>query len=426
MVRAYFKYRFKGKDSDPKLYYSALYLFSKQSFRLPQSAKKDIFIILKTYFSIIKQIFTQKPDIRRISGGNVGVFDSGYNAQDMRLAYLKHFGVEGNYFISRENLSGSLNVFMDLLRTNFLCSLVGIFAFSKRRVNYALLLKETLEWRNLITLLKKHNITKLYHFCIYEKDANMLSYILSKHHIQTVKITSEVPLTFANKIIVADEIKLCFGYQNEEVNAFKETIFTNKIETWMPEMQMTYLDKYKDREFDLPVNTIGFYSSAFWLRKKLNHSIADVGSYDVEEELVKYISEYLSAHANLKLILFTHPYEKRTAEVFSQTKEHYTRLFGAALMERVTLTDASVRSTDVFNTVNIGLSVFSTIMFERLSLGFKTILAPFDTKNFPLPGSPFRHICAYTKEELFSKLDKNLPLGNTEFFELNDIKNYLN
>ena len=424
LARAFFLYKTGNKTADKKLYYSAIYLFSKQSFRLPQSAKKDLFIIFKTYFTVLKDIFTKKPDIKKVSEGNVGVFDSSYNAQEMRIEYLKHFGVSGNYFISRENLSGSLNVVMDLLRNSFLYFLICGFFFSRRRVNYALLLRETLEWRNLILLLKKNNITKLYHFCIYEKDANMLSHILAKHNIQTVKITSEVPLTFANKIIVADEIKLCFGYQNEEVKAFKDTIFSDKIETWMPEMQMNYRDKYEVKT-ELPQNSIGFYSSAFWLRKKLNHSVADVGSYDAEEELLNFVADYLKQNTEVKLILFTHPYEKRSEELFTQTKQHYLKIFGADLMPRIELTNTKERSTDAFDKVNIGISVFSTIMFERISMGFKTILAPLDTKNFPLTGSPFRNICAYTREELFSKLDKNLPLSNDEFFEVNEIKSYV-
>ena len=95
-------------------------------------------------------------------------------------------------------------------------------------------------------------------------------------------------------------------------------------------------------------------------------------------------------------------------------------------MPRVELTDTTIKSTEAFAKVNIGISVFSTIIFERISLGFKTILAPLDKKDFPLSGSPFRNICAYTREELFSKLDKNLSMNNKEFFEVNNVSAYVN
>lgn len=416
-----------GLKFNKKLYYASIYLFSKQSFRLPQSAKSDVLIIIRRYLATVKKIVNTKPMFHNMGTEAIAAFDSDFIAEEKRLQYLAWFNVKPGYFFSREYLNGSVNFLhacIHLFFVSLFTLLVLPFSFSRRRVSYALLLTETVEWANLLWLFKKHTITKVYHHNIYEKDANFLAYLLMKRNVSVSKITSEVPLVFANKIILTNELCLCFAYQAEEAEAFKETMFYDKLTVWLPEMQISYIDKYKNKVFDIPVNAIGFYSSAFWLRKKLNHSIADVGSYDVEENLLGFVAEYLKRNETLRMVVFTHPYEKNTPENYKLAMEHYSRYFPHELMSRVEFTGQGERSTDEFQKVNIGISVFSTIMFERISLGFKTILAPLDKKDFPLEKSPFRNICAYSKEELFRKLDENLPYSKKEFFDKNNIPGY--
>jgi hypothetical protein len=355
------------------------------------------------------------------------VFDANESSREKREEYLNYFGAKPAYFISRNQLCGSLTgahrVIHVLFISLFVLPLIP-FSLSRRRVNYALLLTEMVEWVNLYYVLKTNRITQLYHFCIYEKDSNFLAYWLQKKEISVSKIPSEVPLTFANKIVIADELCLCFPYQHEEVKMFHETMFVNKLSDWLPEMQISYINQYKDKNFEVPVNRIGYYSGAFWFRVKMNHSIADIGSYDVEHHLLQNIASYLEARPNINLLVFLHPHEKKNPAHFEETKQYYRTVFGEELLKRVEFTEANVRSTDCFHLINIGLSVFSTIVFERLSLGFKTLLAPMEKTDFPLENSPFRNICCYTKEQLFSKLDENLKYNKEEFFCNNKIDYY--
>jgi len=427
LFKAWFLYVFKIKNSNPALYHSAVYLFSKQSFRLPQSARTDPFIILRTFFAFLREIFARQPLLQKLNDKPVAAFDSYFNAVQRRVEYLRYFKVEPGLFLSRVDLFGSFNILQGLVHlfaALILFPFLILFSFSSHRANYALFFRVIPEWISLIRLLKEHRIKRIYHFCIYEHDANFITYLLSKRGILTSKIPSEVPLMFANKTIVADELCLCFAYQKEEVKKFKDTMFVNKISQWLPEMQITYLHHYTGRNLETPVNRIGFYSSAFWLRKKLGHSIADVGSYDAEEELLRYIADYLKKNKDIRLTMFTHPYEKKTVQLFEETKQYYATIFGKELEERMEYTGMEEKSTETFDRVNIGISVFSTIMFERISLGFKTLLAPLDKKDFPIEESPFRNICAYTKEQLFEKLDAGLVLSNEEFFKMNGISSY--
>lgn len=430
LVKAFFFYVFGSKNSLNPVYLSSVYLFSKSSFRLPESSKTDRLIILKIFFYSIKNSFTKKIEFKKYQSNKpIAVLDGDFNSEQNRMQYLNFFNVHPNFFLSKENLYGSMNLIGACIHSLFIFIIFIFllpFSLSSNRATYALLLREMPELVNLIGFLKANGITHLYQFCIYEKDANFNAFILSKKHIKVSKITSEVPLVFANKIIIADEINICFAYQQEELNAFKNGMHYSKVNQWLPEMQITYLDHYNNKDFKVARNVIGFYSSAFWLRKQSNHSIADVGSYDVEEDLLLCLKEYLYDNPDLKLIVFSHPYEKRTPELFEKTLKYYHAIFGGLLLNRIEVTGKESNSVTTFHKVNVGISVFSTISFERLSLGFKSILAPFDKKEFPLSSSPFRNICAYNKSELFTLLDYNFLLERDVFFSKNNIEAYVN
>jgi hypothetical protein len=213
----------------------------------------------------------------------------------------------------------------------------------------------------------------------------------------------------------------------EEVKMLSETLFYSKIETWMPEMQLNYLHLYDKKQIELPVNVIGFYSGACWLRKKLDHTILEtIGSYDAEEQILKNLLEYVGKNPTLRLMIFLHPIEKRNKNNFDDAMKYYSAIISEDLRSNVEFYPPDSPGVFGFDKINIGVSLFSTIMFERLSLGFKCILNPVDKPDFPIANSPFRNICAYSKSELFEKLDKNINLSKEEYLRENNIQNYLN
>lgn len=90
----------------------------------------------------------------------------------------------------------------------------------------------------------------------------------------------------------------------------------------------------------------------------------------------------------------------------------------------MTFADITVSSIEGFDDINLAVSLYSTLMFERIYLGFKTIIAPFDYDEFPIKQSSLNHICVHNMEELYFKLDVNLKLTTIEFFEMNHLKSY--
>src|ERR1044071_3803186 len=106
VISAWFLYVFGIKSLNKKLYYSSLYLFSKQSFRLPQSSRSDVLIIFKTYVNTLKSVLRQKPQIHNTGSAKTATLDSSFGSESTRLQYLNYFNVNIGVFLSRENLTG--------------------------------------------------------------------------------------------------------------------------------------------------------------------------------------------------------------------------------------------------------------------------------------------------------------------------------
>jgi hypothetical protein len=88
------------------------------------------------------------------------------------------------------------------------------------------------------------------------------------------------------------------------------------------------------------------------------------------------------------------------------------------------MADNSIASIEGFDDVNLGVSLYSTLMFERIYLGFKTILAPFDYDEFPIKHSSLNQICVKSLKQLYAHLDINLDLTTADFFQNNQLQNY--
>jgi hypothetical protein len=283
------------------------------------------------------------------------------------------------------------------------------------------MIQEFFETIQLVYLVKKYHISKVHYFCIYERDSNICAFILMKFGIYINKIPSEVPLCFFNKSIIANELSFCFAYQKEEFDFYKKTMFVEKTNLWAPEQILNAPKRFltPDSNEKKPTYDIGFFSSGNWLRTQLGD--IDLGHNDKENEeiILRGLIEY-SQQNNLKLVLFLHPLEKRAEHKLAS--ELYYKEF--LQFNNVSLADISNSSIEGFDDINIAVSRYSTLMFERIYLGFKTILAPFDYDDFPIRQSSLNQICVHNLKQLYAKLDVSLKLTTVEFFEMNHLKSY--
>jgi len=416
---------FNIKKNSP-LYYAGKSLF-QITYRLPNESKKDFFITLRIYKRIFINLFKRKNVFLKLNENtHTAIFDGNYNAFELRDKYIKTYsGEDCSFIISKNGLICFLSIYLTFFYLIILISsFIPVFfisLFSKNKFHLPLMIQEFFETIQLLYLLKKHHISKVHYFCIYERDSNICAFILMKFGVYINKIPSEVPLSFFNKTILANELSFCFAYQKEEFELYKKTMFVEKTNLWAPEQILnapkrflTIRENEKNSTYD-----IGFFSSGNWLRAQLGD--IDLGHNDKEnEELILRGLITYSKKNNLSLRLFLHPLEKRTE--YKSTSEIYYKEF--LQHENVSLADTMISSIEGFDIINIAVSLYSTLMFERIYLGFKTILAPFDYDDFPIKQSSLNQICAHNIQQLYAKLDVNLKLTTIGFFENNHLQNY--
>jgi hypothetical protein len=422
-----YKYRLIKVNSS---LYHCVKSFSKPTFRLPEASTSDYLLPLKIIKRIVSGLFSRDKNHTTLSDkSKTVIFDSGLNSAQIRYEYVKHFTKEDVKFIVGKdkllNFQSIVSVFYTLVVLIFFSVPTIIFAFfSKDKRYYALILQELIECINLQLLLKKHEITYLHYFCIFERDANLTAYVLQKNLAMFVnKIPSEVPLYFHNQTIVANQVSFCFAYQQEEFKAYSNTMFVTKTELWAPELILLSPKKYFDTTQRIqfkPIFNIGFYSSGNWLRIKKGDvdlgDKADDSEFRLLESVIKCCNEF-----NLSLCIYLHPIEKKR-EIKTETKAYYNQFD----LPKNTYINYEESSMSCFEKVDTGISLFSTIMFERLYFGFKTLIVPIGYTNFPISESSFLNICIPSIEKISEYILKNKDISAPQFFNQNRIQHLSN
>lgn len=412
-----------GISSTSRFHFISKNIFST-SFRIPQADRSRFFLALIFPIARILRAKIAKT-VTFSSASEKCVYDSNRIHLPGRLKFLNYFTKENfEKYVFKQELFYFANVFtkkcyfLFALPIIFLLFLISIF--KKDKAPYALLPMELIENYNLIKFCLANKIKEVFFFSIFEKDSNMTAYLLMNRNIKVNKIPSEVPLTVWNNIIVADKLCMCNGYQLEEVKHFSSSMFIGETEMWGPEQMMEVYDLYKGKFQNAPHNTLAFYSTASWVRK-LEGQI-DQG-YNMEEEenkLKAMLSEYLQVRSDIKLTIYLHPKE-RSEKYLEKALLHYGSNF-----KKGTYAFASVekRSSASFADEDVALAFVTTLMYERIYFGFKSLFMPIAIKNFPLKGSGLENICIHDKKELFDKLDEVFKLSNEEFFTKNKLQEY--
>ena len=406
-----------------ELYYAGL-SNKKPTFRFPDKSKRDVLMTIRIYKRLLLNLLKKKQPIVFLNTKSSSyIFDGTVYSIDTRNTYITNLtGSVSGGFISKDNLIYRINFWLTVFF--ILCLSITFFPvfllslFHNKKYHLALLLQEFIEVIQLQYLLKKNRITHLHYFCIYEREANLWSYILMKSNIYINKIPSEVPLHFWNKIIISNELSTCFSYQKQEVEYYKQTMFVNKITNWVPETFFEAPERFLEkRELNNPPEfQIGFFSSGNWLRTYIND--LDLGYNDKENEelLFKTLINYANEN-NIKLKVFLHPLEKK--EQYNQVVFDYYKNF---IDDKIIfLADKNIKSIEGFDTIEMGVALYSTLMFERLTLGFKTIIAPWDYVGFPIPNSSFANVCSKSSDDIVELIDKNINLSTNDFFVQNQI-----
>lgn len=391
----------------------------KHSFRLPDNAEKDPFIVLKELI----RLYRRRSNTPVLSTQNQSlIFDSRSKAERVRRAHIaENIQAPDQAFLARDQMgfrSGRHALMHIVSITPLVLFLVfPISLFHKKKRNIALLLREAMEGAFLLGYMKKNTIQKIYWYCPYEKDANKLYLLIRNTGATCIKLPSPNLLAFHHIVILADALAIGSPYQLDELQSGEITHNNPEVLNWTPESYQSYRNIYQ--HWDNPASrTIGFYSHGHRIRAKLGHGDT-YGELSAEKVLLDLLSQYLRQHPDNRLVIFLHPKEKADSE-WEETQLFYAQKFNGCNYE---LADRSVPGTQAFHHCSVGIGSLSTILFERIFCGFNTLFYAPDIPGFPV-SSKLKDLCTHTPEQLSDALEKWSALPADHIQQNPDLKKY--
>jgi hypothetical protein len=141
------------------------------------------------------------------------------------------------------------------------------------------------------------------------------------------------------------------------------------------------------------------------------------GIQENELFLLNSLKTFLDKHTEFQLIIFPHPKERKDNEFES----YYASIFKGT---STSIAPLEMKSSETFFKVNIGVMAYSTLLFERLALGYKTFIGTNFQTSFPLEGSPLKNLCLSDYESLEAALILANEETEKEFFERCRLEKY--
>jgi hypothetical protein len=401
---------------------SARRLFYGPSFRIPDQVS-GFRLLAGSYGQAFKKCWSAVPkyDVVKEGISTHLVWDNFNRSKTSRLEQIKINGaIIPGIFVSRE--TAAPQQFVTRLTTSLMliCSVPLFLLWILNPANKAvsLLPIELVEWAGLKEVIKRRQVKYMYLFSQYECDTNAMVLWLRKVGVTVNKIPSPNLLVIHSKDLVADELTLSSPYQLDELQSDLICASYHKLNYWVPEQFHVYHNSYKNRK-TAPIGSVGFYSHGSWMRKKSGLTDTGVGDVAAEEHLITLLGELLQERQLDQITIFLHPKEKKHSA--EEVAAYYKSVFGEG---RYTFAPLDMPSAQLFDSVDVGIGAISTILFERLFLGCKTIFYPSGIADFPVKNSSFRHICTFSKSEL-AELLQTMKHGSTaDIFSRMDLLKY--
>jgi hypothetical protein len=294
-------------------------------------------------------------------------------------------------------------------------------AFSKQRRNIALTVIEVLEVAVLLKKIKLHRIVSIYDFVPFEVDSNFLYLCTRAYDVHTTKVPSPGPLSAHNAIVLSDALVLSSGYHFDELPLLAENFIVTEFLTWPPERAHTYYNLYTRGDLNIGIQKLGFYSHGEWVRKKLGLVKKASTVAAAEEQTLRMLGRFLNENPEYSLVIYPHPKERKNVGA-DDLIAYYADIIGSSAF---TIAAADKGTTFRFQETDIAVTCYSTIIFERLYCGFKTIIKRIPEHAFPKSNSPLTAICFETYDELAALIGASAQMSSTAFFEQHHLTKYL-
>lgn len=411
-------------DSD--LFLAKKCLLENISFQLPATAAFDRLIGVREWFRNSKKIFSShKATAHLKEGGNSAVLGGFMRQSTAILSYIEfESGEKLTWYFGKaewpEMPKGSK--FFYWMNWSLAClPFIWKSIFESNRANWALLIRELNDTTVFVHWLRQNNIKRLYDFLPYELESNWISLLCRKLEIETIKIPSSGPLATHNSILIADKIVLSSPYHQEELKIFEDSIRYKSLLKWGPERAQTYIQRYRTNKPESSKRTIGFYSHASWLRLAQDHADVGLNIPEAEEKLLNDLFRFVNENKEFELRIFLHPRE-RAPETINATQMYYNSKLGEGSYQ---FNDFSKPTTACFEDAGIAMAAFSTILFERLFAGYKTLIGNYGIPDFPIAGSNLNSICFSDYNRLSKLIEESTQESDTDFFKRNQLEDYL-
>ena len=358
-------------------------LYTSHVFSLPEISKKDRLIGVKQFYRSYKRIFTKKSLYISNQNGNTLIFSlNTFNRED-EIAIIETNSSDKVYGIitKADVLSyGSWN--LKILNFILLCFYSFIFApaafFSKKnRLNFALLPEHLLGLRFVRSVIRKKKLPNLYCFYTHEPEINLVSYYAMKSGVGVSLVPNANPLFMFNRNLQGDKLYISLSYQKDEASFFYDMPY----EKWDVLKTKVHNNQFFMENKVYSKNVIFYYSHASWLRKEEGHNIPYFNEVEMEFSALSILGELVKEN-KIEIIICLHPKEKNVKKTIIDN--YYRSYFGDTFVFQ----DGD--SYDTFLDNSIGFGAFSSVLFERVECGYKTVFL-MDSLNdeFPIESSKY-------------------------------------
>ncbi|MGZ3885085.1 MAG: hypothetical protein ACXVPQ_02285 [Bacteroidia bacterium] len=339
-------------------------------------------------------------EVQKITGTQF-IYDVDPGSGPARIKFLEFNGIAADFemlsppaLLYYNSKADKLLFFICTLPVQLHILVYGLF--KKDRSGLNALLKNLLLTRNFLSLNIDFKKSHFFFFSIYDTNSAFLSNCLMRKGAFVSQVASEVPLYKWNRIIITNELILCSDYQRVELDTFKDTINYQSVKLSGPETFYKIAKLYTQEQ--PKNNSLGFYSTGGWVRKKLGH--VDQGN-DMElheSKILADLAEILHGSGMPKLVIYPHPrewsyYDHSEAAL----REHYQKLIPGISF---TLQKPGTPTNELFDEVYLAVCYMTTVIFERAHAKRKSVIAYFQEPGFPLVKSAGHLHMVSDKKEL--------------------------
>ncbi|MEZ5050612.1 MAG: hypothetical protein R2766_13285 [Saprospiraceae bacterium] len=140
-----------------------------------------------------------------------------------------------------------------------------------------------------------------------------------------------------------------------------------------------------------------------------------------EEKMLSTVRQLILKNPSIKVFIVLHPTEKSSAEIYDRSFSYYSNFFLGCNIE---IMNPKIASSESFYQFELGIASISSVVFERLFCGYKTLLAPIGVSVKLFEDKNIEQIVATDENMLLRKLKSFLEIENSEYFEKFNLELY--